>query len=183
MDKFDFYFNLFFVSHNKVKIVHLLKIFDKLKIPLKIYRSKIREYDEEPSESIEKAMFLSVESVKKKLRHLGMFFIEDSTFTIDAFSTDGKDIPGLATKAFFKKYTHADINKFITQKGKHNRKAVMSSRLTLNIPGSNTPEIFSSHVKGIISEKDNDMAKSNAPIWIKDAPFASFSSPMEKVNR
>ncbi|MCD4741943.1 MAG: hypothetical protein K8R67_05625 [Desulfobacteraceae bacterium] len=30
MDKFNFYFNLFFVSHNKVKIVHLLQIFDLL---------------------------------------------------------------------------------------------------------------------------------------------------------
>ncbi len=143
---------------------------------MRTYKSKIREYSESYNKSPDEALLHSIEAVKSDLGHLGMFFIEDSTITINALSTNTKTIPGLATKEFFKKYDFDSIDRMIKAHG-NDRTVTISSKLCLNIPGSVEPEIFSATLDGIFLENQYQATTEEAPVWINNTPFASYFVP------
>jgi inosine/xanthosine triphosphate pyrophosphatase family protein/dephospho-CoA kinase len=171
-----FYLNIFFVSSNVAKIYHFLDIFDRYQVPLRTYKSRIKEYDESHDISADDAMLYSIKAVKTDLGHLGMFFIEDSTITINALSTNAKKVPGLATKSFFENYDFDDINRMIKEHG-NDRTATISSKISLNIPGSVEPEIFSAELNGKFLENKCQTAAEDVPIWINNTPFAPYFIP------
>lgn len=171
-----FYLNIFFVSHNIVKIAHFMDIFDRCQVPLRTYKSKIREYDESYDISSDEAMLYSIDAIKRDLGHLGMFFIEDSTITINALSRNTEKVPGLSTKLFFQKYDFHDIDRMIKNNG-NDRTVTISSKLSLNIPGSVGPEIFSAELNGKFLENQSETTSDNVPIWISNTPFASYFVP------
>lgn len=176
MKNSNFYLNIMFVSHNIAKIAHFMDIFDRFQLPLRTYKSKIREYNESYNRSSDDALLYSIEAVKRDLGHLGMFFIEDSTITINALSTETKKIPGLATKEFFQNYDFDNIDRMIKAHG-NDRTVTLSSKLCLNIPGSVEPEIFSAELKGKFLENQCQATSKEVPVWINNTPFASYFVP------
>jgi len=183
MNKFEIFrkskirLNLFFVTSNIVKSYHINHLCNLFGIPIKYYKNIFQSYQENYNLLPEEAIKFSINFIAQKLKHLGLFFIEDSSIKIDALSEDNKEYPGLETKEFFIDKDFSDIDRLIKSKG-NNRKATIISRMGLHLPGNVEPEVFYGEIKGKITEREPKINKSNKnAIWLYDKSPINYFIP------
>ncbi len=179
VDKFTYSnirLNLYFVSSNKTKSTHICHLCDLFGIPVRFYKDLFKTYEEDYSLDPNELLRRSVRYVTKKLQHLGLFFIEDTTMKIEALSSNNKEYPGLATKEFFKQNSFNDIDTLIKSKG-NDRRASIISRLSLHIPGLDEPEVFTGCINGEIVEKLPVISKEKQPVWLSERSPINYFIP------
>jgi dephospho-CoA kinase/inosine/xanthosine triphosphate pyrophosphatase family protein len=183
MNNFDLFrkskikLNLFFVTSNLVKSYHINHLCNLFGIPVKYYKKIFQSYQENYNFLPEEAIKFSVNFIAQKLKHLGLFFIEDSSIKIDALSENNREYPGLETKEFFTNKSFSDIDRLIKAKG-NNRNATIISRIGLHLPGNIKPEVFYGEIKGKIVEIEPKINKSNKnAIWLYDKSPINFFIP------
>lgn len=174
--------NLFFVTSNLVKSYHINHLCNLFGIPVKHYKEIFQSYQENYSFLPEEAIKFSVNFIAQRLKHLGLFFIEDSSIKIDVLSENNREYPGLETKEFFIDKSFSDIDRLIKAKG-NNRNATIISRIGLHLPGNIEPEVFYGEIKGKIVVKEPKINKSNKnAIWLYDKSPINFFIPNGENN-
>ena len=183
MNKFNLFrkskikLNLFFVTSNLVKSYHINHLCNLFGISIKYYKEIFQSYQENYNFLPEESIKFSVNFVAQRLKHLGLFFIEDSSIKIDALSENNREYPGLETKEFFIGKSFSDIDRLIKAKG-NNRNATIISRIGLHLPGNIEPEVFYGEIKGKIVEIEPKINKSNNnAIWLYDKSPINFFIP------
>lgn len=174
-----YFINIYFVTSNLTKISHYQHLFSLYNLPLKVYDQVIQSYSEDYSLEPDSAIKYSLSEISNKLRHLGLFFIDDSSLVLNSLSLNGKEFPGLATKEFLKKNNFNDIDKLL-KSYENDRRASLISRIGLHLPGEFGSEVFTGIINGVIaSEFKNSRTTTGVP-WKDEKSPANFFIPNGK---
>jgi hypothetical protein len=168
--------NIYFVSSNAAKTCHVQHLLDLYGLPVRVYRKTFRKYAEDHDANPEQSIAGSVRYVADVLRHLGLFFIEDSSFSLSALSTDGNERPGLATKAFLKEYPFVKLDELLRSRG-NDRGAKLISRVGLHLPGVEWSEVFVGITEGRIADSIPSPSASSGVPWLDEKSPANFFVP------
>ncbi len=168
--------NLYFVSSNIAKISHIEHLFTLYGLPVKIYRRPLRQYEEKHDLDPLSSVIQSVRYVSRAYKHLGLFFIEDSSFSLEAFSRPGEEFPGLATKAFLNEHSFARIDSLLRSKG-NDRRATLISRIGLHLPGGSGIEVFTGTTQGMIARTEAVCQSDSGVPWLGEISPANFFVP------
>ena len=168
--------NLYFVSSNTAKISHIQHLFNVYGLPVRVYRGSFRSYAENHSLDPESSVRDSVASVASALGHLGLFFVEDSTFSLSAMSQAGHEYPGLATKAFMRDHPFSRLDVLLRARS-NDRRASLVSRIGLHLPGDFGTEVFTGRTEGTVSEEPPAFHPNSGIPWLDEESPANFFVP------
>ena len=93
--------DIFFYTSNLVKFLHAHTVFQRFGIPLSHFKSKGDPYSEDYSGTKEHLLARAIDEIKGSVGSGSLFFVEDTSVTIDALSSPALDFPGLAVKEWF----------------------------------------------------------------------------------
>ncbi|WP_185736363.1 non-canonical purine NTP pyrophosphatase [Nocardioides sp. LS1] len=135
-----------------------------------------REYSEDYSGSPTDLLKSAVNEVNRRSGGGALFFIEDTSIRIEALSRGAADQPGLRAKEWFADTSFNDLQDAIDTNG-GDRRATVTSRIALSLPGLNRPQLFEGSMSGeIVSELPNLTTDPLYP-WLASDNFSAWIVP------
>jgi dephospho-CoA kinase len=171
-----YYSNLYLVTSNPVKIAHYEYIFDALRLPLRTYSKPLLGYTEQHDIPPVESLRQSVIHASATLKHLGLFFIDDSSFLLRALSDAHCEVPGLRTKDFLNKHTTVESLQRCLEACGNDASAEIVSRIGLNVPGTPFPDVFEGRTGGAILAQPPPFPFTGVP-WLSEVSPANFFVP------
>lgn len=178
---------LVFFTSSRVKLAHARHLCRDYAVKVVGFREKTfgatyvepRIYDRE--QLIELSYRDALQRWQKAVPGSGFFFIEDTSVTIDALSTE-REIPGLDVKYWMAETDFATLDAQLKASG-NNRRATVRSDLVLHIPpefgggGGKGYKCFTSMVSGKIVEREEAFDTNPMYPWLDNKTFNKWFVP------
>lgn len=132
-------------------------------------------YAEDYSVGKEKLLEQAILEIIERERDV-VFFLEDTSLRIDAFSSTSLDVPGLAVKEWFQGITFEQLDQQLRNKG-NNRAATIESGIALHLPGRSRPVFFFGESVGQVANVASDFRTSSIHPWLNSRTFDGWFIP------
>ena len=123
----------------------------------------------------------ALEEIKSRVGANSLFFIEDTSVRIDALSSSGPDVPGLAVKEWFGGITFWELDSQLRSLG-NNRRATVYSDVALYVPGVEYPIYVQGETHGRVADSPQRLGRSYQHPWLSPDTFNGWFVP-EGSNR
>ncbi|WP_315798144.1 non-canonical purine NTP pyrophosphatase [Bradyrhizobium sp. SZCCHNRI3043] len=173
--EYDRVLNVFFYTSNTEKLLQARLLFMRHGYELKHFRGKNEPYDENYQLGTTGLLTRAVNQVKAEFGVRSIFFVEDTSVRIDAFS-GSEDFPGLGVKEWFPQTTFDAVDRELRRKG-NNRRAKVNSDIAFYIPTLPAPLFFHGETSGEIADSPPGFDVSVQYPWLTPHTFNGWIIP------
>jgi dephospho-CoA kinase/inosine/xanthosine triphosphate pyrophosphatase family protein len=133
------------------------------------------EYPEDYSGGPDDLLAKAVDEVSRRSGGGTLFFIEDTSIRIEALSTAETDEPGLRAKEWFAETSFSALNSQLMTA--LDRRAKVTSRIALSLPGLGRAIVFEGHMSGTIVEQPASFNSDPLYPWLAADNFSAWLVP------
>lgn len=165
-----------FYTSNIPKYMQARSVFELYGLKVNHFKHHIEPYEEEYHKGKEELLVNAISQITSEIGASTVFFVEDTSLRIEAFSQGNEDYPGLAVKEWFVSNSFDDVNDKLNRK-KRGRLAVVKSDIALHVPGLKKPIFFYGETKGKIAKTSPDFEASVEHPWLTPNTFNGWLIP------
>jgi inosine/xanthosine triphosphate pyrophosphatase family protein/dephospho-CoA kinase len=173
--RFDRLMRVFFYTSNADKLIQARLIFARHGYQLNHYRSNNEPYDEDYSVATEELLAKALTQVSQDFERRSVFFVEDTSLRIEAFS-DEHDYPGVRAKEWFAESNFEDVDHQLKTRG-DDRRVIVKSDIALWLPTSSKPIYFHGETAGTIAKEAPVFEASAQYPWLTPHTFNGWLVP------
>lgn len=166
---------VYFYTSNTEKLLQARLLFQREGQTLNHFRATREPYEEDYSLSKEDLLRRAISQVRNEFLVRSVFFVEDTSIRIDAFSSE-EDVPGLRAKEWFSSTSFEQIDEQLKGAG-NNRRATVKSDIALHIPNLEETFLFHGETSGeVATVKPVFEANAQYP-WLTPETFNGWFIP------
>jgi inosine/xanthosine triphosphate pyrophosphatase family protein/dephospho-CoA kinase len=173
---------VFFYTSNIAKYLQAQLVFEKSGLILRHFRSRTEPYHEDYAGTKRELLARAVREILANVGASSIFFVEDTSLRIEAFSTPDRDTPGVAVKEWFASANFTAVDNLIKAKG-NNRRVTVKSDVGLHIPGLGRPVFFEGATSGVIAETAPEFDENPNYPWLTPSTFNGWFIPEDAPKR
>lgn len=182
---------LIFFSTNRTKLAHVRYMAEGYPVSIESFRRKTfyASYTEPRIDCREELLRMSYESALEQAENSGIntkkrfFFLEDTSATVEALSTEGQEVPGVNIKYWMKDTRFKELDKVLTQCS--NRHVTVRSDILLHIPETFRREwgikenylVFVGTQEGSVVENEQKIETNLVFPWLDNKTFNKWFVP------
>lgn len=135
-----------------------------------------RAYSEDYSAGPTELLSSAVAEVNRRSGGGALFFVEDTSIRVEALTQGVEDVPGLRAKEWFDETTFDSLQRAIEAAG-GDRRATVTSRIALSLPGLSRPQLFEGSMAGKIVEALPALTTDPLYPWLASDNFSAWIVP------
>jgi inosine/xanthosine triphosphate pyrophosphatase family protein/dephospho-CoA kinase len=167
---------VYFYTSNETKFLQARFVFARAGLTLRYFPSSTDPYEE--GYDVDKNVLLqrAVRQVASTTTEQALFFVEDTSLRIEAISSVGVDVPGLAVKEWFANTSFEELDRQLRTLGV-DRSAVIKSDIALHLPGRANPLLFHGQTAGRVADQPMTGPGQEGYPWLGTDSFNAWFIP------
>jgi inosine/xanthosine triphosphate pyrophosphatase family protein/adenylate kinase family enzyme len=165
-----------FYTTSTDKFLQARYIFERSGLGLKQFRSKRDPYGEDEQGTSEQLLVGALAEILRTLGQSSLFFVEDTSLSIDALGDDDQAVPGLHVKQWFADTSFEQLDIALRERG-NNRRATVRSDIALHVPGLGRPVFVSGEARGVVADTPPTFAVNPQHPWLTPHTFNGWLIP------
>ena len=151
-------------------------VFQRRGLNLKYFRESQDPYQEEYKRGRRALLRMALDEIRTRIGANSLFFVEDTSLKIDALSREGRAVPGLRVKEWFRDTTFEALDAELRRQG-NQRDATVYSDIGLYVPRLGRTVFVRGETSGRVAEVPPDFEMSYKFPWLTPGTFNGWFVP------